>query len=199
MTRLPMVCPARPLSKPGITASGLASMTKPNGALLDHVSSKTLPVRQIKPVYWVTTNWPLASLAPLPLIRVVTVRFFGGFLPLGIVTVGAVPAAGTLTVGSEPPPFDTWVPVALAVLLNSLTRSITNTSVSVPVMPSSELPAAPNPSLGGMTASTRLPTVASLSAVDSPGSSEPVNSDGVFAEYVLVASLCVVPLQTYAS
>ena len=83
------------------------------------------------------------------------IRFVGG-LPLGIVIVGAAPAAA-VTVGSEPPPLDTGCPVAAAVPAKSLIMSTTNTSVSVPLMPACESPLVPKPSLGGMTASTRLP------------------------------------------
>ena len=49
--------------------------------------------------------------------------------------------------------------------------SMTNTSVSLAPMPSDELPRVPKASLGGITASTRLPSFCPTSAVSRPGSS----------------------------
>ncbi len=121
------------------------------------------------------------------------VRFFGG-LPLGILIVGAVPAAA-VTVGSEPPPLDTCCPAAAAVPEKSLIMSTTNTSVSVPLMPACASPLVPKPSLGGITASTRLPIFCPISAVSRPGSSVPENRVGLApALNVLWSSLCEVPL-----
>ena len=62
---------------------------------------------------------------------------------LGIVIVGAAFLAA-LTVGRLPPPLEVWVPVAPTVPeLDFWIRSLTNTSVSVPATPSSELPLVP--------------------------------------------------------
>src|SRR5215472_10001089 len=113
ITRLPTVCPARPLSQPGITWLGLAAMVKPNGCFRFQDASNTWPLRQMAPVYWTTTVSPAATAGPVPLIRTLVVRFFGG-LPLGILIVGAAPAVA-VTVGSEPPPLDTCCPVAAEV------------------------------------------------------------------------------------
>src|SRR5579862_3570821 len=102
MTRLPTVWPARPLSHPEITCAGDAPMTKPNGDPEVQEESKTFLVRQMYPVYWAMTYWPLASLGPLPLIRVLVTRAAGGLLA-GMVMVGEAPAWAA-TVGSAPPP-----------------------------------------------------------------------------------------------
>ena len=59
-----------------------------------------------------------------------------------MVMVGAAPDLA-VTVGSEPPPLDTWVPVAEALLANSLIMSTTNTRVSVAETPAEELPVLP--------------------------------------------------------
>ena len=127
------------------------------------------------------------------MIRVWVLRFFGG-LPLGILIVGADPATA-VTVGSEPPPWETCRPAAAAVPAKSLIMSTTNTSVSVPLMPACASPLVPKPCLGGMTASTRLPIFCPTRAVSKPGSSVPENSVGLPpALNVLWSSLCEVPL-----
>ena len=59
------------------------------------------------------TKSPLATWGPLPLIRVLVTRVDGGLFD-GKVTVGALPE-WAVTVGSVPPPLDTWVPLADAV------------------------------------------------------------------------------------
>ena len=46
-TRLPTVWPTRPLSQPGMTCSGDAPMTKPNGEPDDQEEPKTFLVRQM--------------------------------------------------------------------------------------------------------------------------------------------------------
>ena len=56
---------------------------------------------------------------------------------------------------------------------------MTNTSVSVAPTPLDEFPEVPKASLGGITASTRLPSFWPISAVSRPGSSWPTNSDGL--------------------
>src|SRR5216683_1642764 len=106
ITRLPTVWPIRPLSQPGMTCSGDAPMVNPNGAPLVHEESKVFPVRQMTPTYWTTSVWPLVTLAPVPLMRVVVVRVFG-VADDGILMVGAVPAATAATVGSPCPPVET--------------------------------------------------------------------------------------------
>src|ERR1039458_1376560 len=142
MTRLPTVCPTRPLSQPVMTWLGVAPIVNPNGSPRDHDESKTLLVRQISPTYWVTTVCPLATTGPDPLIRVLVTSPAGGFPDLGMVMVGAVPALA-VTVGSEPPPLDTVLPEADAVFGNSLIMSTTNTSVSLAVTPAWEFPVLP--------------------------------------------------------
>ena len=128
MTRLPAGTPARPLSQPGMICSGVASSSNPNGCCRDHDESKTFLVRQLTPTYWVTTSSPLATGAPVPLIRVLVISFAGS-LAAGIVTVGIVPGVA-LTEGSGPPPSETCWPAADAVAAKFLIRSTTNTTVS---------------------------------------------------------------------
>ena len=117
----------------------------------------------------------------MPLISVLTWRVFGAAV-FGMVIVGPLPAAPAVTVGSAPPPSEVCVPVTPAVLSNDLSMSITKTTVSLGPTPIDELPAVPNASLGGITASTRLPTFWPSSAVARPGSSVPVNSVGTPSE-----------------
>jgi hypothetical protein len=93
--------------------AGDASIWKPNGAPLDQEESKIARVRQFRPTYCVTTSWPLATGAPVPLIRVLTTSALGGDV-FGIATVGAFPAA-EVTVGRLPPPLETCEPDADAV------------------------------------------------------------------------------------
>ena len=73
-----------------------------SGVPLDQEEPKTCPVRQITPVYWTATSWPLCTTAPLPLIRVFTCRVAGGAAPSGIAITGpaVLPGAGGVTVGS---------------------------------------------------------------------------------------------------
>src|SRR5512135_3188364 len=130
MTRLPTVCPIRPLSQPVITWLGAAPIVKPNGWPRDHDESNTLPVRQITPTYWVTTVCPLATTGPDPLISVLLTRLVGALCPELTVMAGAVPVLA-LTVGRAPPPLDTGVPVADALSGKALIMSTTNTSVSL--------------------------------------------------------------------
>src|SRR6185437_15680807 len=109
-TRLPTVWPTRPVSQPLMTWP--APITTVYGALRAHEESKTLVVRQFTPVYWTTRLWPLATVAPVPLIRVLTWRAAGGLALAGMVMAGpaVLPAAGAVTVGSEPPTFVDCVP-----------------------------------------------------------------------------------------
>ena len=87
-----------------------------------------------------TTVWPFCTVAPEPLISVLTTSEDGGlWAEDGMVMVGAAPAFA-VTEGSEPPPLVTWVPVAEALFANSLIMSTTNTRVSVAVTPAEELP-----------------------------------------------------------
>src|SRR5579875_761394 len=141
-TRLPTVWPTRPLSQPVITWLGVAPILKLNGVPRDQEESKTWPVRQMTPVYCATTVWPLVTAGPVPLIRVLVVRLFGGVTPLGIFTVGALPLAA-VTVGRLPPPLETLDPDADAVSENFWIRSRTKTRVSEPDTPSWELPVDP--------------------------------------------------------
>jgi len=81
-------------------------------------------------------------------------------------------------------------------LVYAWSRSMTKTSVSVPLTPAFGLPLEPKASLGGMTASTLLPTFSPMIAFSSPGITWPTNSVGEPVVYVLPSSLCVVPLQS---
>ena len=110
MTRLPTVCPMRPLSQPVMTWLGVAPIVNPNGVPRDHDESKTLPVRQISPTYWLTTVCPLVTAGPVPLIRVLVTSEVGAFPDFGMVMVGAAPDLPAVTAGSEPPPLDTLLP-----------------------------------------------------------------------------------------
>ncbi len=67
-------------------------------------------------------------------------------------------------------------------LAKVLSMSMTKITVSLARTPICELPAVPNASLGGITASTRLPTCWPSSAVSRPGSSDPVNRVGTPSE-----------------
>src|ERR1022692_952710 len=100
-TRLPTVCPTRPLSQPAMTWPSPIGV--PNGSPRVHEASKTFLVRQIMPVYWTTRNWPLVTFGPVPLLRSLTTRVLGAAF-FGIVIVGDLPAAPAVTVGSAPPP-----------------------------------------------------------------------------------------------
>src|SRR6266446_9766754 len=135
ITRLPTGWPARPVSQPGITCSGDAPMTKPNGEPDDQEEPNAFFVRQMYPVYWAMTYWPLTTVAPPPLMRAFTTSPLGGVEEEGNVSVGAPPVLA-LTVGRLPPPLDSCVPEADAVLEYSLSKSMTNTCVVVPVTPS---------------------------------------------------------------
>jgi hypothetical protein len=106
---------------------------------------------------------------------------------------GAAPVLA-LTLGRPLPPLETCWPEADAFDGNSLIRSTTKTRVSVPLIPACGLPVEPKASLGGMTASTRLPIFCPISAFSRPGSSWPANSVGC-AVKLLWASRCAVPLQ----
>src|SRR5580700_386502 len=112
-TRLPTVWPTSPVSQPGMTWP--APITVAKGSLRDQEESKTFLVRQIMPVYWTTMYWPFLTTGPAPLTSVLTWRVFGAAV-LGMVIVGPLPAAPTLTVGSAPPPSEVWVPGTPAVL-----------------------------------------------------------------------------------
>ena len=131
---------------------------------------------------------------PAPLIRVLTCSVFGGAVD-GISTVGALPGAA-VTVGSPDPPLEVCAPDTPEVLLYSWIMSMTKTSVSLPPTPICELPWAPKASLGGITASTRLPAFWPISAFSRPGSNGPANSVGMPELKVLPSSLWVVPLQS---
>src|SRR5215469_1228014 len=141
MTLLPTGTPIRPLSQPTMIWAGVAPIWKPNGAPRVHEESKGAFVRQLTPTYCVTTSWPLATGGPDPLISVFTTRPPGG-ADEGTLTVGAL-SAFAVTVGRPAPPSDTWVPAADEVPVKTLIMSTTNTSVSVPVTPTWELPAVP--------------------------------------------------------
>src|SRR5260370_30620106 len=73
-------------------------ITKVAGAPRCHEESKTLLVRQIRPSYCATRTLPLATCGPVPWIRVLACSVPGG-AAFGIVTCGAAPADGALTVG----------------------------------------------------------------------------------------------------
>src|ERR1039457_2525009 len=154
-TRLPTVWPTRPMSHPVMTwlgggpagetgggrrAAG-AAKTLPRAPRVQD-ASKTLPVRQITPTYWATTVWPLLTTGPAPLIRGLVTSVVGGVPVVGILTTGALPVVA-VTVGSVPPPSETWVPDAEAFAPNFVIMSTTKTSVSVPLTPAWELPALP--------------------------------------------------------
>ena len=132
----------RPLSQPVMTWLGVAPIVKPNGSPRDHDESKTLPVRQISPTYWVTTVWPLVTAGPVPLTRVLVTSAVGAFFDVGMVMVGAAPDLAA-TLGREPPPLDTLLPEADALFGNSLIMSTTNTRVSLAVTPACEFPDLP--------------------------------------------------------
>src|ERR1700733_108649 len=74
-TRLPTVWPTRPVSQPLMTWP--SPITVVSGVLRAQEESKTLPVRQITPVYWTAMSWPAFTTAPVPLIRGLTWRVFG--------------------------------------------------------------------------------------------------------------------------
>src|SRR5690348_9567250 len=114
MTRLPTVWPARPVSHPVITCDGDAPMTKPNGEPDDQEEAKIFLLRQMQPAYCAMTNWPLTSVGPLPLISVLLTSAEGGLFD-GIAIAGALPVWGVI-VGRLPPPLDSRVPKADAVL-----------------------------------------------------------------------------------
>src|SRR5215471_7263303 len=191
-TRLPTVWPTSPLSQPLMTWP--TPMGVENGRPRVHEESKGFLVRQLTPVYWTTRYWPLVIFEPAPLIRVLICSVFGGAVD-GTCTAGALPGAA-VTVGSPAPPLEVCVPCTPEVLLNSWIMSMTKTSVSLPPTPIRELPWAPKPSLGGITASTLLPAFWPISAFSRPGSSEPANSVGMRVLNVLPTSLWVVPLQS---
>src|ERR1700744_5533190 len=176
-TRLPTVWPTRPVSQPLMTWP--SPITVVRGVLRAQEESKTLPVRQITPVYWTAMSWPAFTTAPVPLIRGLTWRVFGAVVLAGILIVGPAVlfAAGAVTVGSAPPPLVDCVPETLPVVKVE-PRSMTNTSVALGPMASEEWQDVPKPSLGGITASTRLPSFWPTSAVSSPGSSDPTKIDG---------------------
>ncbi len=136
-TRLPTVWPTRALSQPGMTCSGEAPMTKPNGEPCRPGGGAggegLLGPPDVADVLGDDES-PLATVGPSPLISVFVTSPLGGGEE-GKVRVGALPAFA-LTVGRVPPPLDTWVPDADAVSEYALSKSTTNTSVVVPVMPS---------------------------------------------------------------
>src|SRR5215475_1304236 len=114
----------------------------PAGWLLDGQEAlNTLPVRQFAPTYCATTVSLSVSVGPEPWIRVVTESLDGGAL-FGIVTTGCWPAVA-VTVGSLPPPSLDCEPLADADGLNCSIRSMTQTSVSLPVTPRLVLPLVP--------------------------------------------------------
>src|SRR5579864_8386066 len=104
MTRLPTGMPTSPVFQAGITllsgneVGGAAGWAADGQSLLN-----SLPVRQIEPMYLVTSVCPGWTAGPVPLISVVTTSFAGGAF-LGNVSVGAVPVAAE-TEGSAPPPW----------------------------------------------------------------------------------------------
>src|ERR1017187_4788390 len=137
------VLPVFPQPSAGVmTRLGVAPMVKPKGAPRVQDASKTLPVRQITPTYWATTVWPLLTTGPAPLIRGLVTSVVGGVPVVGILTTGALPVVA-VTVGSVPPPSETWVPDAEAFAPNFVIMSTTKTSVSVPLTPAWEFPALP--------------------------------------------------------
>src|SRR6185437_3569715 len=119
-------------------------ITVVSGVLRDQEESKTLPVRQITPVYWTARSWPFFTTAPLPLIRVLTCSFLGGVVLVATLIVGPAVlfAAGGVTVGRAPPALLACVP-GTPVVANVESMSTTNTSVSLAPMPSWELPVEP--------------------------------------------------------
>src|ERR1700727_2476238 len=101
-TRLPTVLPTRPVSQPGMTWPSPITVVK--GPVLVHEDWKDFPVRQMYPLYWTAMSSPFFTTAPLPLMRVLTWRVFGGVALVLILMVGpaVLPAAGATTVGSAP-------------------------------------------------------------------------------------------------
>src|SRR5215469_4310706 len=191
-TRLPTFWPTSPVSQPLMTWPTPIGVVY--GWLRAQEESNTFLVRQMTPVYCTISSSPLFTFGPVPAIRGLTSRVFGGVLA-GMVMTGALPDA-VVTVGSEPPPFEVCAPGTPAVLLYDLSRSMTKTSVSVPLTPICEFPCVPKACLGGITASTRLPIDWPTRAVSRPGIIWPANSVGPLEPYVLPSSLCVVPLQS---
>src|SRR5262245_4287471 len=101
MTLLPTGTPTRPVFQAAITLSSGNEVGGAAGWDADGQSVlNTLPVRQIEPMYLVTSVCPGRTAGPVPLISVVTTSFLGG-AALGNVRVGAVPVVAA-TDGSEP-------------------------------------------------------------------------------------------------
>src|SRR5258708_7413802 len=143
ITLLPTGIPVRPSVQPASTpwpSSTLIGL--PTGDCVDGQDEpNTWPVRQFSPTYCATITSPLGVLGPVPLIRVVTDSFAGGAC-FGTVMTGACPAFA-VTVGSAPPPCETDDPVADAPCGNCWSKSMTQTRVSDPLMPSCDWPAVP--------------------------------------------------------
>src|SRR5579872_720500 len=119
------------MSQPTMTPPGWP-IARPYGWFRFQLASKTWPVRQFTPVYWTTMNWPDWTFGPVPWISVLVVMPFGGLF-FGIVIVGCAVVV-SLTVG-RPDPAWVCLPEIDALPGNVPITSITNTSVSVPLMP----------------------------------------------------------------
>src|SRR5579863_9461954 len=142
MTRLPTGTPTRPVFHAGISCPSWNTFGGVVGAaVVGQLSLNGLPVRQIEPTYLTTIDCPVFTGAPVPWISVVLMSLVGG-LDLGMAMVGPVPV-WTLTLGSAPPPSVTFLPVAPSVGVNAWSTSITQTSVSLGLTPTCELPRGP--------------------------------------------------------
>src|ERR1019366_3690586 len=108
-TRLPTVWPTRPMSHPVMTWLGGAARGETKRGPRGRRGTQSPPARQITPTYWATTVWPLLTTGPAPLIRGLVTSVVGGVPVVGILTTGALPVVA-VTVGSVPPPSETWVP-----------------------------------------------------------------------------------------
>src|ERR1700760_4932209 len=109
-TRLPTRWPTRPLSQPAMTWPSPIGVV--NGELSVQEDWNTLPVRQMRPVYWTAIVSPFLTTAPVPLISGWICSAVGAVALVLIVTVGPVvlPAFGGATV-MFPLPVAAWVPV----------------------------------------------------------------------------------------
>src|SRR5215470_13718661 len=196
MTRLPTGMPTRPVFQAGISFPSLNAVGGAVGCDDDgQLSLNTWRVRQIEATYLTTIDWPAFTAGPVPSIRVFTTILDGGAL-LGITICGAVPAAAW-TVGRLPPPLLTCLPLALASAGNACNTSITQTRVSVGLMPICALPWLPYAYFGGSTASTRLPTRWPATAFCRPDSPMDTGKTCGMVLKLEKSSLLVLPRQTY--
>src|SRR5215469_10812225 len=135
MTLLPTGRPTRPVFQAGMTLlSGNEVGGAPGWAADGQSLLNSFPVRQIEPIYLVTSVCPGFTAGPVPLISVVTTSLAGGPF-LGKARFGAWPGVAE-TVGSAPPPLLTCCPDAVIVAVNTWSGSTTQTMVSVGPTPS---------------------------------------------------------------